>query len=356
MFACADDSVPADPSSTEAICGNGIVEGAETCDVESPGCVSCAVAPNWTCQASGCTPLCGDGVVGTDANCTDARRAEACDMTGYWATRETNFTRDTVLGQVQTSSNWFLFRFEQEGDDFKVVESLDCGVHVTGSVTVDSSPATLRSSMYANRMDGAEGGRPARRGISRASGDGCEVTFERWYKVRGAAASFLPADFAAKPTLASLPPLPTVADPATSTDVPAGSEDPDGDGIPGTSFLITGFVQGTRNSAQRDWKEYATDPASPAPAGALAFSVPGTFDLEESVLRVTDCGSTCGLLSSSANAASDLPGKWALSYIGRSIGTPRVDNVVQGAPRANIETDLATCTKVRELLPHEAAE
>jgi hypothetical protein len=349
VLACSNDSAP--PSGpVEAVCGNGVVEGTERCDVQSPGCAACAVLPNWTCDATGCKPSCADG--GTD--CADAERAGPCDMTGYWATRETNFTRDSVVGAVQTSSNWFLFRFEQEGDSYRVVESLDCGVHVTGSVTVDSSPATLKSSLYANRMDGAEGGRAARRGTSKAAANGCEMTFERWYRVRGATSAYLPPDFAAKPALASLTPLPSVTDPVNGTDVPAGSEDPDTDGIPGTSFLITsGFVNGKRNSAQRDWKEYATDPATPVPSGALLFEVPGSFDLEESVLRVTECGSTCALLKSTARAAQDIPGRWKLSFIGRSLGTPRVDAVVGGAPRANVDTDLTTCTRIRELVPHE---
>jgi hypothetical protein len=274
-------------------------------------------------------------------------------MTGYWASRETNYTRDAIVSSVQTSSNWFLFRFEQKGDDFHVVESLDCGVHVTGTVTVDSTPGTLRSSLYANRMDGG-GSRRARRGTSKTTGAGCEMTLERWYKVRGVTDAYLPANFDTRPTLASLTPLPVVNDPVNATGNPEGTEDPDGDGIPGTSYRITGFVSGTRNSAQRDWKEYATAPGAPAPSGALVFSIPGAFELEESVLRVTDCGGTCGLIASAARSAQDIPGRLALSFIGRTLGTPRVDAVVAGTPRANIDDDLSTCANIRQLLPHES--
>ncbi|MCW5833252.1 MAG: hypothetical protein KIS78_12700 [Labilithrix sp.] len=351
-FACVDDFVLPD-AEIGAVCGNGVLEPGEACDVRSPGCVSCAILPNWTCRSTGCSPVCGDGVVGSGADCADARRVEPCDMSGYWATREANSTRDAIVGALQSSSNWFLFRFEQDGDSFRVVESLDCGVHVTGTVTVDSTPGTLRSSMYANRMDGADGARRARRGTSRRAGAGCEVTFERWYKVRGATDAYLPVDFDARPTLASLPPLPSADDPVNDTHVPEGSVDPDGDGIPGTSFRITGFVSGIRNAAQRDWKEYATAPGAPAPASVLTFAIPGSFDLEESVLRVTECGNTCGLIASSARAATDLPGSMSFSYIGRALGTPRVDGVVAGPPRANVDDDLTTCANVRLLLPHE---
>jgi hypothetical protein len=350
-IACVEDVVLPD-AEISAVCGNGVLEAGEACDVASPGCVSCSVLPNWTCGPTGCSQQCGDGVVGNGTDCADARRVEACTMTGYWATRETNFTRDAIVGSIQTSSNWFLFRFEQAGDSFRVVENLDCGVHVTGTVTVDSTPGTLRSSMYANRMDGV-GGRGARAGISKVAGSGCEMTFERWYKVRGVTDAFLPTDFAARPALGTLAALPTSTDPVNDTSVPSGTTDPDGDGIPGTSFRITGFVSGVRNAAQRDWKEYATAAAAPAPAGALTFAIPGTFDLEESVLRVTDCGNTCGLMASSARAATDLAGRMSFAYIGRSVGTPRVDAVVAGVPRANVDADLTTCANVRLLLPHE---
>ena len=64
---------------------------------------------------------------------------------------------------------------------------------------------------------------------------------------------------------------------------PPGTEDPDGDGIPGVAFALTGIVSGTRNSAQRDWREYAT--TAPALAGALTLAVPASYDLQESVIR-----------------------------------------------------------------------
>lgn len=350
--ACAKDVVLPDMS-VEPVCGNGVLEPGEACDLRSPGCVSCAVVPTWTCDTAGCAPVCGDGVVGGGAACGAPRRDTDCDLGGYWAARATDYTRDAILGAVQTSSNWYLFRFEQRGGALSVAEELDCGVHVTGSETVDSTPGTMRGVLYLNRMDGG-GSRPARGGASNAAPGGCSIALDRWYSIRGAAEALLPGDFLAKPPLASLPPLPSVADPVAGHDEPAGATDPDGDGIPGVAFALTGIVSGTRNSAQRDWREYAS--AAPAIAGALAFTVPGRFDLEEHVLRVTGCGSGCALGAAGAMAAQDVSGYLAFAFIGRELGGVRTSQVVARKPREDLDADLTTCARVRRMLPHDPSK
>jgi hypothetical protein len=345
LVGCVHDVVLPD-AMVSPVCGNGAVEPGEQCDVASPGCVACAVVPTWSCTASACAPICGDGVT-----CGSFRRETDCDMTGYWAARETNATRESVLGGLQTSSNWFLYRFQQEGDGFVVAESLDCGVHVTGSATVDYTPGTLRGLLYRSRMD-AGSPRGPRKGTSSAVPGGCAVSLERWYRVRGAVESFLPGDFASKPPLASLPPLPTVTDPVNSLDAPAGAEDPDGDGIPGAAYLITGIANGIRNSAQRDWKEFGTALGASVPAGSLSFEIPGAFDLQESIFRVTECGSGCGLLAAQARVAQDIPPRLAFAFLGTSLAGPRVAAVVAGRPRSELGLDLSTCARVRLVLPH----
>jgi hypothetical protein len=272
-------------------------------------------------------------------------------MTGYWAGRATDYTVDTVLNNIQTSSNWYLFRFTQSGDTFKVAEEFDCGAHVTGSATVDYTPGTTRGLIYRNRMDGG-GTRPARGGTSKAAGGGCAMTFDRWYSIRGVIDSYLPADFSTKPTLASLTPLPAEKDPVHATDFPSGAEDTDGDGIPGTSFSISGLVTGVRNSAQRDWREYATADAAPVAAAALQVAIPAQYDLQESVLRVTQCGNNCPLIAAGANASQKVFGRLTLAFLGKTY-SDRVKQVVTGAPRQNIDADLATCANIRLLLPHD---
>lgn len=349
--ACVHDVVLPDPQ-ISATCGNGVVEPGESCDVASPGCVACAVAPTWTCTAQGCSTTCGDGVIGDGPTCSSPRRETACDMTGYWAVRQATYLREPILGGLQVSSNWFFFRLEQEGDAFTVREALDCGILVTGTATVRYTPDSLRSILHGSAMDGSSG-RPARRGTSRVVPSGCAVSFDRWYAVRGVTDAFLPADFLAKPDLASLPPLPSVNDPTSATETPAGAIDPDGDGLPGLAFQIEGIASGVRNAAQRDWKEFATPSGASVPAAAISFVVPGAFDLQENVLRVTECGTACGLLRSVARVAQDVPPRIVFSWVGRDLTGPRVRQVVHHALGTSVEDDLATCANVRLLLPHD---
>jgi len=350
---CAEDDVPVD-ADTEAECGNGVIEPGEQCDLESAGCVGCAVTPGWTCDATTCAMMCGDGVVGSGPSCADAKRDTDCDVTGYWAARETDYTRDTVVGALQTSSTWMLYRFLQAGDAFEVTEQLECGVHVTGSVTVDGTGGTLRTLVYRNRMD-AKSPHGPRRGTSRAIAGGCAMTFDRWYKARGVSeADFLPRDFASRPALSDLPPLPTVDD-MIKGPLPASAEDWDGDGIGGIAYRLSGFVHGVRNAVQRDFREFASTDARPIPARALVIRVPGAFDLQEKVLRTSECGSLCSLAATPANAARDVLGRMTLSFIGKTPGSARVTSVVARTPRESLEDDLATCARVRQLLPHDVS-
>ena len=353
LFACTSDVVLPDLT-IEATCGNGVVESGEACDVASAGCVACEVAPDWTCEHNVCEAVCGDGVVSDSASCGSPRRDTACDLSGFWSVRETDYARDTILQSIQTSSNWFFYHVTQSGDDFVIDQMLDCGIHVTGSATVDYTPDSLRGIIYQNRMDDSAGAHGLRHGTSKASGSGCAFTLERWYSVRGAQEAYLPVDFSLDQPFSALTPLPTESDPVNGTDSPFGITDPDGDGIPGVAFLITGFVTGTRNSAQRTWKEYATTEAAPIAASALTFAVPGGFDVQENVIRVSDCGGGCSLLASAAHAAQGLPGRITFSFIGKTFGSPRVAAVATNVPRQNINDDLTTCANVRLTLPHDA--
>jgi hypothetical protein len=351
IASCAKDEVQPDVGG-DAICGDGVVEAGEACDNSSQGCVDCQVAAGWICTNNTCKQTCGDGIVGTGSSCTNPHRDTDCDMTGYWTVSETDYTCDDAFHQPQTSSNWYLYHITQSGNSFQVDEELDCGVHVTGSVTVDYTPAALKALMYQNQMDGT-GSHPARKGVSTSTstGGGCTFSLDRWYKVAGVEETYLPADFSTLPPLSALPPLPTVSDTVNGADDPPGATDPQGDGFAGIAVQITGIVDGVRHSAQRNWKQYATT-STPVPAAALRFDVPGNFDLQESILHVSQCGTSCALLTTGA-MASTAPGKITFSFLGKTLTSSHVAAVVAGPPRKNVQDDLTTCKNVQLALPHE---
>jgi hypothetical protein len=349
--ACAHDTVLPD-TMQEAVCPDGIVESGEACDTPSPGCSACEVVPGWTCTNNVCSPVCGDGVVGTSPSCASPHRTSACDMTGFWAVRETDYERDMVLDSVQTSSNWYLYELVQRGDAFDVVASMDCGVHVTGSATVDYTAGSLRGMLHANPEDGT-GPHGVRHGSAAPAAGGCAVSLERWYFGRALDPGFLPADFSADPPLSSLPPLPSVSDPVNGADDPPGATDPDGDGFKGLAFQVGGIVSGVRDEVQRIWKQYADAPGAPSLANALTFAVPGAIDVQLQVLHVSQCGTGCDLLKSGATVASDITPRITFSFIGLALDGTRTSSVVVNRPGANPDDDLTTCANVRLMLPHD---
>src|ERR1019366_5900172 len=85
LVACSHDVVLPDVV-VHSTCGDGVTEADEQCDViidggrdaldgrvvTSPGCIQCVVQPEWTCTATGCSPLCVDGVIGNGPTCEDA--------------------------------------------------------------------------------------------------------------------------------------------------------------------------------------------------------------------------------------------------------------------------------------------
>jgi len=351
-----------------SVCGDGVVTGSEECDTTSPGCTSCHVTDGWQCTDDTCTPICGDGKVqggeqcdppdGTSCNesCELVSRPVGCNLTGYFAVKQTNYSRDTIVNQVQTSSNWYFYRFSQSGSTFQVDQALTCGIHVTGTVDVSLDDGGLAALLYANRQDG-KGAHGPRRGtfVPTASGNGCELSFDRWYMVRGVdEPTFLPADFAAHPDLASLPPLPKPVDPLTPAASIPGATDPDGDGLLGLALHLSGNLQGLRSVAQRDWNEVSTAPDAPIAENAGEFTATSVFDSQESVLSVTQCQpAICSLLLAGGVPARDIPGRVKFRYLGQSLSDPAVAAIAASAPGDDVNADLQTCKNVRAAMPHE---
>jgi hypothetical protein len=350
LAGCSHDVVLPDVEA-RSTCGDGVTEANEQCDVTSPGCIQCVVQPEWTCTATGCSPLCVDGVIGNGPTCEDAHRDSACDLTGFWAVRETTYLRDMILSSVQVSSNWYLYGIGQTGDHFSIDASLDCGVHVSGLATIDFPPKTARALIWLNSEDGTDPARGKRTGTSTATPEGCAITLAPWYFLRGVTTAYFPESFASDVALDTLEPLPSVADPVNGNVFPAGATDPTTLGIPGAGFVISGFVPGLRYSAQRSTTSFATTHS--ITAGALQIVLPGAFNVQENVLRVTECGGACPLLTALAYPATDLPPHTTLSFIGKTIGSARVAPIVVSQPRADVDLDLETCANIQQLLPHD---
>ncbi|CAN5151796.1 hypothetical protein BH09MYX1_BH09MYX1_20880 [soil metagenome] len=352
---CAKDVVlPAE--STEAVCGDGILASTEECDGTFPGCNACRIIPGWDCEANACHPLCGDGIVGDGELCDNARKLEPCDLNGYWAVRETSFTRDSVLGEIQTSSGWYLFHISQTGDAFQIEEALGCGVRVTGSATVEDTTASLRALVYKNDM-GTTGKHGPRRGTFKPEGNGCAFSLDRFYQARCVVDALLPSDFLAKPDLSALPQMPEEPNPLDPTGQSLnGADEPDGDGIPGYSLRISGIATGIRNAAQRDFTEFATKSGTPTTKNAITFVAPCNFDLQESILRVSDCGLSCGLIASKAFVAKEKTPRTTFRFVGHTLDGPTAKAIIKGPLHADTSVDLATCGNVRSALPHDPAK
>jgi hypothetical protein len=161
-------------------------------------------------------------------------------MTGYWMSRETAFSRDTVIGAVQSTSAWALYRFSQSGDVFQVEEHLACGNHSSGSASIDPTSGALRGFLAHNHQD-TTGLHGPRKGTFKPLSGACSFSFDRWYEIHGATEDLLPADFSLHPDLGSLAKLPSESDPVHPTKQSlTGAIDFDGDGTLGFGALVTG--------------------------------------------------------------------------------------------------------------------
>ena len=367
LSGCAEDVIyPAG-----AVCGDLQKTESEECDVTSVGCVECRVAAGYTCSDENCSPVCGDNQVVAgeecdppngvtcDSECRSGEKAEDCDMTGYWIARQTDFSIDDVLSQVQTSSNWYIFKIVQNGGAFEVETSIFCGLRVTGSATVDLTPEGARGLLWLNPHGrDVSPPRQARQGTFAPAGDGCAFTMARHYIVRGGDPALLPSDFVSKPELSTLPPLPRVGDPQTPPSMPfPGAADEDSDGVPGVKFQISGNASGARSVVQRDWNEYFSEPSALAPANAIEFRSTVRFDNQESILAVSGCPVVgCGILLAGSRPAPSLPGRVVFRYLGKDLAEPRAARIIQGPLKTNEDTDLQTCANARASLPHDPSK
>lgn len=260
--------------------------------------------------------------------------AQDCDFTGLWAAKQ--LTVSEALGLPQTSNNWFYLEIKQTGDEIVFVRSLDCGIEVAGTATVTLSRMTLEATLTRNSQDG--------RSATLKKVDGkCVFETQPFWKVRGADEQrYLPnatrdsADSIAKVAMEN--PLPTAA-------MPDGAIDTESDGKLGMAFQVSGVISGVRNSVQRDWSRWFTEPGfeiEPSSDWPSELTIRSDFDNEESILDPST-----GLLASTAQPARNAKHSFKLRFLGRDTSDPRATAMIKAS-------DLDTCYAIQDAMPAEA--
>lgn len=159
-----------------------------------------------------------------------------CDLSGRWVMTER--AQSSAFGAQQVSLSWFYLELSQQGDAVSITRSLLCGGTTNNApgdlfeVHMDDRRAWPSYQTHTN-YDG-------RKGASRASGSGCEVSFEQAVAVRG-----MTVDYYKDPSRA----LPTLEQRENGS--APGWVDWDNDGNPGVSLVVTGTAVGTLYTVMR---------------------------------------------------------------------------------------------------------
>jgi hypothetical protein len=194
---------PRDPS----VCGNDVVEPGESC--EPPGTATC------------------------DADCQRIPAEEpdpACDLTGHWAVEKVTVSAAVGINVQATTRNHMYYHIVQDGEDFEIVDSLDCNLAVDApvlNVTIGSQTReALRCLVNSN----------GRTGTSSVNEEQCEIHFETHYTVRGLSPMeyWLDDDWATETMEAAAPTKDAPAMPNCSCDMQSCECDDTGRHDPGT--------------------------------------------------------------------------------------------------------------------------
>jgi hypothetical protein len=254
----------------------------------------------------------GAASVGGTGGVPDAPIADACDLSGRWLV--TLHLVTDAIGQQQTVHSYLYYEIEKQAEGFSITKGLHCGDDAVAeglfAVKADfrkAWPSAIPRVSYA--------GRPV---SSTPAGGGCQVTFAKWYTVRGASYPHY-----IDPAI----PLPTIDQPASGTT--PGWEDWDEDGRPGITGLISGTVTGKVFVAPRIWNELA----GTVPETGDRFELPVAWNQEYNMLGYDGTE----LLASDAVRAAD----------------PRLHfaELARLAPDRVTGDDLAICSAVVELAP-----
>lgn len=289
---------------------------------------------------AGTSGVSGEGASGGGAGSGEVTPAIAqdadCDFNGIWIGQQ--LTVSEALTLPQTSNNWYYLEFKQSGTEVQVSKHFDCGIEVRGSATVTLSRATLQALLTHNVQIG-------RKATVTKGGNNCTFDGARFWSVRGGdEMRFLPnATRDATESIdqaAAAKPLPT----STKTD---GAVDLENDGKLGVAFQVSGIITGTRNSVQRDWTRWFTEPGFEIAASKTwedDLEIRADFDNEESILDPTS-----GLLVSGSMPRAGAKHVMRLRFLGRDASDPRVSAIVKAS-------DAETCFAIQDALPAEALE
>jgi len=254
-----------------------------------------------------------------------------CDLTGIWIARQ--ITVNEAIGVQAFSNNWYYLEYKQSGTTVEVTKHFDCGIEIVGAVSVVLPRSAVQAQLTRNQQAG-------RKLTMSKDGASCRLETKRFWSIRGAEELPYLQD-GVRDSEANIRDL-TTSLPLPTKDNTAGAIDPDGDGKLGLAFEISGLLSGTRNSVQRDWTRWFTDPGYEFPAGmdwTDDVRIRADFDNEESVLDPAE-----GLLTSGSTPAREAKHATTLRFLGRDATDPRAQALIK-------QDQVDTCFAVQDALP-----
>jgi hypothetical protein len=265
-----------------------------------------------------------------------------CNLSGIWISKMVTVTQ--ALGLPQYANGWYYLEIDQPAGsaDFTVTKEFDCGTEVRGSVVVTLLPATLEAQMKHNSQAGRKGTM-----TKNASGQ-CIVAAEPFWALLGGDDRFLPPRNTAEEieTVAARLPLPTI-------DHPDGAEDWDNDGKLGVGWQVSGVLQGSRNTVQRQWNRwFTTDRYAVAPAMDWGDATIGVdFDKDETIFDPT----SGPLVSPSYSVRTpETPNRYTLRFLGRDKTDPRASGFLHGIdPFSDTAATVDTCHAMQDAMRAE---
>lgn len=283
-------------------------------------------APTGTLDSGADRPL--------DAGAQESGESDAgpasCDLSGIWLGRMN--TQSIALGVPQYANNWYYFELAQQGDALTVVDHMDCGIEVQGTVSVVLSAATTRALSEHNRQIGRKGT------VTAGANGACELSMERFWSVRGVSeAKYVPNPRNSPLAIADLPAELKLPPEGT----PSETEDWDSDGKPAIAWIVQ-TLNGQRHTAQRDWTRYFTAPGYEIRASSdfrQDLVVRAEFNNEE-VVYAADSPTLRQLAQPDSTALHTL----TLRHLGRTRADARAQAILRSDP-------LETCANVRAALP-----